>query len=46
MRIELLTSPGCPNAVAAKEVITKTLTALRIDAAIIDRVGPTRHRPY
>lgn len=40
MRIELLTSPGCPNAVAAKEVITKTLTALRIDAAIFDRVGP------
>jgi hypothetical protein len=40
MRIELLTSPGCPNAAAAKEVITKTLTALRIDASIIDRVGP------
>ena len=39
MRIELLTSPGCPNA-AAKDVITKTLTALGIDAAIIDRVGP------
>ena len=39
MRIELLTSPGCPNAAAAKEVITKTLTALRIDAAVIDRVG-------
>jgi hypothetical protein len=40
MRIELLTSPGCPNAAAAKDVITKTLTALSIDAAIIDRVGP------
>jgi hypothetical protein len=40
MRIELLTSPGCPNAEAAKEVITKALTALRIDASIIDRVGP------
>jgi hypothetical protein len=40
MRIELLTSPGCPNAMAAKEVITKTLTALRIDVPIIERVGP------
>lgn len=39
MRIELLTSPGCPNAAAAKEVITKALTTLRIDASIIDRVG-------
>jgi hypothetical protein len=40
MRIELLTSPGCPNAATAKEVITKALTALRFDAPIIDRVGP------
>ena len=40
MRIELLTSPGCPNATAVKEVITNTLTALRIDVPIICRVGP------
>jgi hypothetical protein len=40
VRIELLTSPGCPNAAAAKEVITTTLTVLRVDASIIDRVGP------
>jgi len=39
LRIELHTSPGCPNAAAAREVITKTLSALRIDASIIDRVG-------
>ncbi len=39
MRIEILTSPGCPNAAAAKDVITKALTALHIDASIIDRVG-------
>jgi hypothetical protein len=40
MRIELFTSPGCPNAAAAKDVITKTLTALCIDAPIVCRVGP------
>ena len=39
LRIELLTSPGCPNAAAAREVIIKTLTALRIDASIINQVG-------
>jgi hypothetical protein len=39
MHIELLTSPGCPNVAAAKEAITKALTALRIDASIVDRVG-------
>lgn len=39
MRIELLTSPGCPNAAAAKETITDCLTALGIDVPIIDRVG-------
>ena len=39
MRIELLTSPGCPNAAAAKAAITECLTTLRIDMPIIDRVG-------
>jgi hypothetical protein len=39
MRIELLTSPGCPNAAAAKATITECLTALGIDVPIIDRVG-------
>ena len=39
MRIELLTSPGCPNAAAAKATITECLTSLGIDVPIIDRVG-------
>lgn len=39
MRIELFTSPRCPNAAAAKDVIAKTLTALCIDAPIVYRVG-------
>lgn len=39
MRIELLTSPGCPNAGAAKEMVAECLSALGIDVAIIDRVG-------
>lgn len=39
MRIELFTSPGCPNAAAAKKTVTECLTALGIDAPIIERVG-------
>lgn len=39
MRIELFTSPGCPNAAAAKKTVTECLTALGIDASIIERVG-------
>jgi hypothetical protein len=39
MRIELLSSPGCPNAAAAKAAITDCLTTLGIDVPIIDRVG-------
>jgi hypothetical protein len=37
-RIELLTAPGCPHAAAAS-TITECLSALGIDATIIDRVG-------
>ncbi|MCH9736778.1 MAG: alkylmercury lyase [Actinomycetia bacterium] len=39
MHIELLTSPGCPNAVAAKQTITDALATLGIDAPIIKRIG-------
>lgn len=39
MRIELLTSPGCPNAASAKETITDCVAALGIDVPIIERVG-------
>ncbi|HET6732179.1 alkylmercury lyase [Mycobacterium sp.] len=39
MRIELLTSHGCPNAAGAKAAVTECLTALGIDVPIIERVG-------
>jgi hypothetical protein len=39
MRIELLTSPGCPNAAAAKKTVTDCLTTLGIDTPIVERVG-------
>jgi hypothetical protein len=38
-RIELLTSPGCPNAATAKATITECLATLGMDAPIVDRVG-------
>ena len=40
--IELLTAPGCPHAAAARATVTECLSALGIDATIIDRVG---HHP-
>jgi hypothetical protein len=39
MRIELLSSPDCPNAEAARRIVTDCLTTLGIDVPIIDRVG-------
>ena len=39
MRIELLTSPRCPNAAAAKRTVTDCMTALGIEAPVIERVG-------
>jgi hypothetical protein len=39
VRIELLTAPGCPHAAAARATITECVSALGIDATIIDRVG-------
>ncbi|AFM20559.1 hypothetical protein Mycch_5955 (plasmid) [Mycolicibacterium chubuense NBB4] len=39
MRIELLASPGCPNAEFARQTVTDCLAALGIDEPIIDRVG-------
>ncbi|BCO33950.1 alkylmercury lyase [Mycobacterium heckeshornense] len=40
MRIELLTAPGCPNAAAARKVITDCLADLDIDVLFLERVGP------
>ena len=42
MRIELLISPGCPNADAARRVIADCLADLGIDVLVIDRVGQYR----
>jgi hypothetical protein len=39
VRIELLTSPGCPHATAAKQTVTDCLATLGIDAPIVERVG-------
>lgn len=39
MRIELHTSPGCPNAAAARRLLVECLTAASIEVPIIERVG-------
>ncbi|MGH3675514.1 MAG: alkylmercury lyase [Mycobacterium sp.] len=39
MRIEILTAPGCPNAAGAKETVAECLTALGVEAPIVERVG-------
>jgi hypothetical protein len=39
MRIELLSSPGCPRAATAKETVTGCLASLGIEVTIIERVG-------
>jgi len=39
MRIELLTSPGCANAGAARKMVEDCLATLGIDMPIIDSVG-------
>lgn len=39
MHIELLSSPGCPNASAAREVLEWALNTLGIDTPIVERVG-------
>jgi hypothetical protein len=39
VRVELLTSPGCPHAAAAKQTVTDCLATLGIAAPIVERVG-------
>ncbi|MDH6193382.1 hypothetical protein M2272_000003 [Mycobacterium frederiksbergense] len=39
MYIELLTSPGCPNAAAAKQTVSDCLATLGLDMPIIERIG-------
>jgi hypothetical protein len=39
MHIELLTSPGCPNAETTRKMLNDCLASLGIDVPIIDRVG-------
>ena len=40
MLIEILSSPGCPNAAAAHEMLVDGLAVVGINTAIIERVGP------
>lgn len=42
MRIELLTSPGCPHADAARRAVIEALATLGIDTPIVERVGRFR----
>ena len=39
MRVELLTSPGCPHARAARRIVADCMTTLGIDVPIVERVG-------
>jgi hypothetical protein len=39
MRVELLLIPGCPNAEAARAVLTRCLDQLGLDLAVLERVG-------
>lgn len=39
MRIEILSSPSCPNAAAAKETVAACLATLGLEVPIIERVG-------
>jgi hypothetical protein len=39
IRVEIFSSPGCPNAAAAKAAVTECLAALSIDVPIIERAG-------
>jgi hypothetical protein len=39
VRIELFTSPGCPNAAAARATVTDCMTALGVESPVIERVG-------
>ena len=40
MRIEILSSPGCPNAATAHEMLVDCLAVVGINTAIVERVGP------
>lgn len=39
IRIELLTSPGCPNAETTRSMLKDCLSTLGVDVPVIDRVG-------
>lgn len=40
MRVEILSSPGCPNAAVAREMLIGCFSVLGVDEAIVERVGP------
>nr|WP_082994418.1 alkylmercury lyase [Mycobacterium gordonae] len=39
MRVEHLSSPGCPNAAASRALLTECLEALGLTASLVERVG-------
>jgi hypothetical protein len=39
VRIELLTTPGCPNAETTRSMLNDCLSTLGIDVPVIDRIG-------
>lgn len=40
MRIEHLSSPGCPNATASRQLLTDCVSALGLTESVVERVGP------
>ena len=42
IRVELLTAPDCPNAAAARELVTECLASSGVDGALVERVGRYR----
>lgn len=40
MRVEILSSSGCPNAAVAREMLVDCLSVLGLGEAIVERVGP------
>lgn len=39
MRVELLTSPGCPNAAAARRLLVDCLSEVGLAERVVERVG-------
>jgi len=42
LRVELLTAPDCPNAAAARELVTECLASSGAEAVLVERIGGYR----